>query len=270
MMKTISDICPDFYSNPIKKDWFYNICKIDNPFSETSPQRSLYAAIFKQDSKTFCNALEFGVFRGHTLIPTAIALKLIGSPCKVFGFDTFTGFPDISYSDYDQPSFYNQLYEDKSVSRQHFDSINISRQLKENILQSSMIDASNISSSADFSSTSKALLEEKIHFFELDNVTLVDGLFENTLPHFDFSSGDFGLINIDSDLYSTYELILSFLPMMTSSIEHAFVFLDEYFSLKFPGPRVAIDKYLSSSSSSFRLQQLPSRAQEFERWSLVK
>ena len=269
-MKTISDICPDFYLNPIKEDWFYNICKIDNPFSETSPQRSLYSKIFSQDTNTFCNAVEFGVFRGHTLIPTAIALKFVGSPFKIFGFDSFTGFTEVSFSKYDQPSFFHELFSAQIISEKHLKSVSIEQNLRSFFHGNTLLDASNISTSNDFSSTSKSLLEEKIRFFELDNVFLVDGIFEDTLHEFDFSDGNYGLVNIDSDLYSTYELVLSFLIKMTSNIDHAFVFLDEYFSLKFPGPRAAVDKYLASTPSGFHLHKLPSRDQEFERWSLLK
>lgn len=38
---------------------------------------------------------------------------------------------------------------------------------------------------------------------EIDNATLVEGLFEDTLPGYDFSQHDIALVNVDCDLYSS-------------------------------------------------------------------
>lgn len=268
-MKTISSFHPNFYSNPIKEDWFYNICKIDNPFSTTSPQRFLYDKIFNTSLGHSSNALEFGVFRGHTLIPTAIALKLVGSPFKLYGFDTFSGFPNISIGPNDELKSFETLYNKNIISESHYEKHKLSLMLKSDSISMSSLTPSNISSSENFAQTSKELIEQKISFFELDNVELIDGIFESSLPNFDFSPGNFGIVNIDSDLYSTYKLILSILSDCTKNLSEAFVFLDEYYSLKFPGPRVAVDEF-AAVNSYFDLLKLPSIPQEFERWALVK
>jgi hypothetical protein len=268
-MKTISSFYPGFYSNPIKEDWFYNICKIDNPFSSTSPQRFLYDKIFNSPLGLSSNALEFGVFRGHTLIPTAIAMKLVGSSFKLYGFDTFSGFPNISIGPNDEPSSFESLYKKNIISKSHYDKCKLSSMLKTDTTSLSTLTPSNISTSANFTETSIQLIEDKINFFELDNIELVDGPFETTLPNFDFSYGNFGIVNIDSDLYSTYQLILSKLPSCTSKLSEAFVFLDEYYSLKFPGPRVAVNEF-TLNNTVFNLSKLASMEQEFERWALVK
>jgi len=39
--------------------------------------------------------LEAGVFRGKSILATALLLKEIGSPKKVYGFDSFSGFPPV-------------------------------------------------------------------------------------------------------------------------------------------------------------------------------
>ena len=50
---------------------------------------------FKNDGDIF----EFGVYSGNSLITAALILKELNSKKKIYGFDTFRGFPSLSKFD---------------------------------------------------------------------------------------------------------------------------------------------------------------------------
>ncbi|WP_440672104.1 hypothetical protein [Candidatus Pelagibacter sp. HIMB1715] len=47
-----------------------------------------------------------------------------------------------------------------------------------------------------------------------------------------------------------------------------FIFLDEYYSLKFPGPKIAIDEFCKEFKT--KVKKLPTRIGEFERYFISK
>ena len=75
-------------------DFIFNILKIEN-FNKNSNSRLRYWFDFVRENynKIEGDIFEFGVFRGASLISMAILLKKIGSKKKVYGFDSFEGFP---------------------------------------------------------------------------------------------------------------------------------------------------------------------------------
>ena len=48
----------------------------------------------------------------------------------------------------------------------------------------------------------------------------------------------------------------------------AFMFLDEYYSLKFPGAKIATDEFFSKINSKPKL--ISKHRNEFERWGVIK
>ena len=50
--------------------------------------------------------------------------------------------------------------------------------------------------------------------------------------------------------------------------EGGFIFLDEYFSLKFPGARIACDEFFETAPQ--KPEKLPQNSDFFERWGVLK
>jgi hypothetical protein len=71
---------------------------------------------------------------------------------------------------------------------------------------------------------------------------------------------------LDCDLYSSYKIALPFIWERLS--RGGYVYLDEYYSLKFPGARIACDEFFSL------LFEKPLKAaqiqRDFERWYAIK
>ena len=71
---------------------------------------------------------------------------------------------------------------------------------------------------------------------------------------------------IDCDLYEGYKTSLNFFwPRLAVNGK---LFLDEYYSLKFPGPRFIIDEFIKKNKNAKLIKEGISG--DFERWSLKK
>ena len=126
---------------------------------------------------------------------------------------------------------------------------------------------SNISTSGDFSDVTRSYLEDKIGAFELDNIVLIEGSFNETLPQF-FSQykGSIFSANIDCDLYEGYRVCLENIYHRCES--GALIYLDEYYSLKFPGARIAVCEFMEDKVELVKL--LSHDQNDFERWAVIK
>ncbi len=206
---------------------------------------------------------EFGVFRGASLCATAILLKELGSDKKVYGLDSFSGFP--SYHECDSlgqfqlhcPSVFTEKFCNKAYQSHEI----VGKRSKTGS------QAKNISSSGEFDDTSLDLVREKLEEHDLDNVILIEGPFEDTTPKINkAASAKVFAVNIDCDLYSGYKVALSF--VWEGLVKGGFIHLDEYYSFKFPGAKIATDEFCLANNIKPSL--LVSRAGEFERWALIK
>lgn len=115
------------------------------------------------------------------------------------------------------------------------------------------MDASN---SGDFSDTSRQMVEKKANRLGIGNIKLVEGDFKSSLDEFSSSSPNFSITaaDLDSGTYESYKLILSFLDR--HMVKGGFAFLDEYYSLKFPGPRTAVIEFMESNADRNSLKKL--------------
>ena len=207
---------------------------------------------------------EFGVFKGASLVAVALLLKEMKSSKKIYGFDSFEGFP--TYSNFDDlQAFY-------SYSEEYFDDDFIKqyenfKKVKALVTGNQDFDKVSIATSLDFSMTSRELVQQKIDYFELDNIELVQGSFEETVPNF-FSQyqGNVSSCNIDCDLYDGYRVVLPYIYEQLS--ENGHVHLDEYFSFKYPGARIACDDFFKEKGITPRRHEV--RSGEFERWYFTK
>jgi hypothetical protein len=74
------------------------------------------------------------------------------------------------------------------------------------------------------------------------------------------------LVLLDSDLYGSYAITL---PTLWKQLTPGgYIYLDEYYSLKFPGPRIAVDEFMTSISDGNLVMLNP--WMDFERWAIVK
>jgi hypothetical protein len=112
---------------------------------------------------------ECGVYRGNTLIPLSVHLRSSGSPKRIFGFDSFEGFPA------------EDLQEELSL----------------------LGDAGDANKSeAGFKDTSFALVKQKLALFGLEHVELRKGYFSDTLAG--CANDVFSFVHLDCDLYGSY------------------------------------------------------------------
>ena len=98
--------------------------------------------------------------------------------------------------------------------------------------------------SSDFSNTQLSYVQGLANKLQLLNVTLIPGVFERSVAKFSVDNPGLEVAAgiIDSDLYLGYTSPLAF--FQKHLIVGGFVYLDEYFSLKFPGARIACDEFL--------------------------
>lgn len=211
---------------------------------------------------------EFGVYQGFSLLSMGLLLKKLGSDKVVYGFDSFSGFPE--YAPQDNFSCF-QEFENSVFDEQLVKQSLLSMQLKQQ-MSSRLATPANISTSLDFSGTSYDRVMEKIDALGLDNIILIEGSFEDTVDKF-FSEfdGDVFSANLDCDLYNGYKITLPHLCNKLVSGGH--IHLDEYYSLKFPGARLATKDYFNSiedEDHGLQLKKNSTRDGEFERWFVTK
>lgn len=243
-------------------DFIFNILKIEN-FNKNSNSRLRFWFDFVRENfnKIEGDIFEFGVFRGASLISMAILLKKIGSNKKVYGFDSFEGFP--RFHEFDKIEVFNKNPE--LFSELQIKNFKILNELEK---QMSKISISDNSFASNFTQTSYNDLLKKIEILELDNIELVKGDFKDSIPDF-FESHKNRIfsINIDCDLYEGYKLVFE---NCWSKLNYgAYVHLDEYFSLRYPGAKIATDQFIKNRNDVL-LKNNKNNFGEFERWGLIK
>lgn len=148
---------------------------------------------------------ECGVYRGRTLVPLSLYVKIRQPGKHVFGMDSFEGFPA------------NAINKEPPTMG---------------------CDPSN--SATAFTNTSDALVLKKLHLFGLNYVQVYKGYFDNTLPR--LSRQRFSFVHLDCDLYESYRQCLNFFyPRMNPG---AILLLDEYNDPAWPGCNQAVDEFL--------------------------
>lgn len=251
------------YQN-IKDDWEFNILGIYN-FNKPGGLTKYFNFIKKNHKKIKGDLLEAGVFKGSSLISTAIFLKKIKCPKKIYAFDSWAGFPK-KYKEHskDDKRNWNILFEKKKILKEHFKKIQINyKYLK--FLKNTKLNSFNVSTSNNFTSCSIKDLKKKIKFLQLDNIILIKGNFEKTMRSSNKINKIFCAL-IDVDLYSSYKITLPYTWNLLS--KNGMIFLDEYYSLKFPGARIACDEFIKEKN--IRPYCLSKKKGDFERWCIFK
>lgn len=247
----------------LDNEWEYNVLGVLNP-SKAGALRFYFEFVRTYHSLLEGDIVEAGVYQGKSLIGMALMLKEIGSDKRVYGFDSFSGFPPVYHKKDDFEQF-DILLSTKSIDNSHYNSFK-KNLLWRSQLSGSKVNPATISGSRDFSLTSRELVEKKIEILGLDNVVLIDGPFDQTMIS---ENGPKKIMCalMDCDLYQSHLNAFEFIwPRL---VNDGLIYLDEYYSLKFPGARVATDEFILNHQGAL-LEQFASFPGEFERWGLRK
>ena len=219
--------------------------------------------------------IEAGVFNGASLISTAHLLKKLNKDITVLGFDTWEGFPEDSYTKYDGEEGWNLLIKQNKIDTEFIKCKNRWMEivsLKKGI-STKTLGPESISLSGKFTNTSMDLIYQKSKFLGLSNIKLLKGDILKTMSNenpykIDSKNRLCKLALIDSDLYLSYKAALPFIWERLSPNCH--IFLDEYFSYKFPGARIATDEFIETlNKNDYKLNKL-SNSGDLERYSLQR
>tara|TARA_B100000575_G_scaffold276270_1_gene261573 strand:+ start:27 stop:761 length:735 start_codon:yes stop_codon:yes gene_type:complete len=178
--------------------------------------------------------VEAGVFNGSMLINIAQYLKENGKEFKLFGIDTFEGFPSQTIGHkYDNPDYFKILFKNGLITPDHYNkAIKRTSTLKKN------------------EHLEKDYFKEISNLFEIskdfNNINLIKSSFCNIQPK---SVGEIDILFIDCDLYMSYLDVLN--KLYENVKDDGAIIFDEYYSLKYPGALVAINEFFSDKKGFF-------------------
>ena len=239
------------------EDWEFGVLQIHNPeFATYKP----YFDLLNQLEHVPGDIIEFGVWRRASLITSALILQELNSTKKLHGYDTFSGFPANSLQD-DFENF-ERMYAAGQITKKHYDKVNLNK--KHLRVSGKGTSVTEISGSLNFSATSYDLVVKKIEYFELSKYIELHVQDVNFITQLDLPPA-ISLALLDLDLYQGYEKVL---PLIWDKLQPGgTIYLDEYYSLKFPGPRIAVDEFAAQIGSK------PEKLcmwMDFERWAFRK
>lgn len=224
---------------------------------------SAYFGVVEESLSRQGDLCEIGVYRGRSLVATAMYLRARGSSKLVYGFDSFSGFPEIAPED--KLERFDTLYDAGLIDEDHHRRVNRNQELLSAVGRSG--DPSRSSTSGDFSMTSRDLVEAKLKVLGLENVVLIEGPFQETMHTGLIPDARFATAFFDCDLYQSYRAALPF--VWDRLVEGGVAFLDEYYSLKFPGARIAVDQFVAGRDDT-QLSRVDDATERWERWALRK
>ena len=246
-------------------DFIFDLMEIENFNNNTSRMRFWFNHTINKITALKGDIFEFGVYRGGALLSMALLLKKLNSDKKIYGFDSFSGFP--SYSTQDDLDNFLNLFEQGEITEGHYNKHKLLMSIKKsNYNHNGRVGVSNISSSNDFSENSLLNLTHKIELLELDNITIIEGDFKDTVPKFFEKKHEIFSCNIDCDLYDGYKIALPYI--YENLVVGGYIHLDEYYSIKFPGARIACNEFFNKMEITPIKQETPEY--EFERWGVLK
>ena len=230
----------------LNNDWEFDVIKAYNYRKEGHLQD--WFTLVKKINEVEGDLIEAGVFTGNSFLGTSLLIQELHATKKLtrqvtnFGFDTFSGFPNIITVHDEWENFKHQLNKEIITKEHYLEVIKNWNYLKflKNLESPS---PTNLSSSGDFSKNSLELLNKKIKLLGLEkSVKIIDGVFTETMNNANIPSKIAGVL-FDCDLYSSYKTTLE--CMWPNLVKGGWFYFDEYYSLKFPGPRTAINEFFA-------------------------
>ena len=247
----------------LKDDWEFNVLGIYN-YRKPGPLSHYFDYIVEHHDHIDGDICEAGVFKGRSLLATGLLLKELGSSKQVYGYDTFQGFPPIYHGNDDVTKF-DYLLKEGKISKEHYAKVKKNQSFR-SIDVKTGLSPENISLSGDFSNVRIEDIQHKIEFLDVDNVHLVPGPFSTTMTDTRAYPKEIMAALLDCDLYMSYKIALPFIWKQLSI--GGYVFLDEYYSLKFPGARFATDEFFENRIDKPHKHKL--EMGDFERWYVRK
>lgn len=244
------------------KHWEFNVLGVYD-YNRPGKFDGYYQFIRENHDKIAGDICEVGVHRGSSLVATAMLLKELGSDKIVWGFDSFFGFPE--YHKNDELHMFTELFSNGSISKEMFLEAKKNEQYKY-FVSKKHVTVGNISPCGNFSDTSYEFLLEKIDYLRLDNIRLVRGNFAETMTGEGEGPKQICASLIDCDLYLGYKDSLPYLWERLN--DGGYIYLDEYYSLKFAGARIATDEFFANKNE--KPQMHPLIEGDFERWFVTK
>ena len=269
---------------PLLEDWQFDVLGIYK-YRRRGKLQHYYNFIMENCKHLEGDIIEAGVYNGKSLLATGLLLTDLKSDKKVYGFDSFKGFPP-EFHENDYTDKFVGLCADGKITEQHLNfvklnnmyvdallsskSCQVREEAMDKILKTSASECpSTISTSGDFSDVDWHILLRKIDMLDLSNVVLVPGFFEDTMtieyPEH-MRIGKIMAALLDCDLYLSYKTALPFL--WERLVQGGYIFLDEYYSLKYPGPRIAVDEFFEDKKN--KPQKCVHEWGQFERWYVKK
>tara|TARA_B100002052_G_C15855583_1_gene587307 strand:- start:113 stop:883 length:771 start_codon:yes stop_codon:yes gene_type:complete len=252
----------------LKNNWEFDVLGIYN-YNNFGSFDGYLKFIKKNHKKIKGDLLEAGVFRGKSLLSIALYLKKIKSKKKIYAFDTWEGFPkNLKKNYYDEYDRWKDLLKLKMISKSHYEDVLKNRKyvVFNKKVNKSKLNSFNLSTSGDFSSCSIKDIKRKIKFLKLDNIILIKGPFSSTMKQKKLQNLKLFSAIIDSDLYDSYKIALPFIWKRLQ--KKGIIFLDEYYSLKFPGARIACNDFFKKNK--IKPKMFKKRNHDFERYYIEK
>ena len=248
----------------LTEDWEFNVIGVYN-YNKVGRFKPMFDYIRNNHNKIEGDIVDVGVFKAITTLGFAMYLKEIDSDKKVYGYDSFKGFPP-SNNPKDEFERFEELFKAGRIDQSYWDAVryywDMIRFLRGG---NNKLDQFSISTSGNFSNTSQEFILEKIDKLGLDNIELVDGLFCDSMKD-GIGPEKVMIANLDCDLYDGHIDAFNFIwPRMSKG---SYIWLDEYYSLKFPGARIATDEFLEGKTENPIMY--PRNKGEFERWHVIK
>lgn len=211
------------------------------------------------------DVVEAGVFQGKSLLAAGYVLNEVAPGKRIFGYDTFSGFPAVDLPQ-DDVGLFEDLASEGRIKPEYFDRVRKNLAHLRFLKGAEKLDFSNVSSSGSFEATSEDSIEKLASYLELSNISLVTGQFEETMTDTGPGPERIAAAILDCDLYSSYLASLRYIwPRLSPG---GILYLDEYYSLKFPGARIAVDEFFDGTDAL--LEGITDDFNGFERWFITK
>lgn len=195
--------------------------------------------------------VECGVYQGTTLIPIYYFCQNYFEDFSIYAIDSFSGFPSDSIHPNDEFDNFFELHKYKLISNEHL------RLAKERFKTLKL----NEHITEDYFSNYENQFSDRIK--DKPEVNKIKCSFKNLGTH-KILKNRFDLVFLDCDLFESYNYCLNFFKSRTK----LFV-LDEYYSLKYPGARIAVNEF-NLKNKNWKLSKKIEHNPYFERWSMIK
>lgn len=246
------------------ESWEFDVLGIYNPL-RLGHLKTWFDFLRHQVADIPGDVVEAGVFQGKSLLAGGYVLNEVAPDKRLFGYDTFSGFPPVQTPEDDLARF-DDLANDKRISPEYLARVRKNLAHLRYLKKVANLDFSNVSSSGSFEDTSQVSIENLANYLELSNISLIPGPFEETMTDVGPGPDKIAAAILDCDLYSSYLVSLGFIwPRLSPG---GIIYLDEYYSLKFPGARIAVDEFFDGSDAL--LSNVTDEFNGFERWFVTK